>query len=192
MEVLLRLSRQEDFSLLLFLSLRLEKIMGSMCVTLQMPLVQRMKSPCSIVKIHKASYLPVSSHCLLLCSCCSLKFVGWYGSKADREVFLINGYWIKKKLTLMASNLHLINTQVRNKLQIQTHIWNSNPGLPTKSLVFLLSISRYRKNRKPRLLEYGASERKWWETKGRSVWGNMIFPKLIVYLFSSEHPSCFI
>ena len=46
----------------------------------------------------------------------------------------------------MASNLHLIDCQVTNHLQTQTHIWNSNPGLRTRSLMFPLSISRYRKN----------------------------------------------
>lgn len=44
------------------------------------------------------------------------------------------------------SNLHPINSQAINKLQSQVYIWNSNPGLRTSSLMYQLSISRYRKN----------------------------------------------
>ena len=53
---------------------------------------------------------------------------------------------MKKKMTLMASNLHLVKSYVISTLQTQIYTWNSNPGLRTRRLMFLLSISRYMKN----------------------------------------------
>ena len=58
----------------------------------------------------------------------------------------MKGYRIKKKLTVKASNLHLINSQLINTLQTQVHIWNSNPGLRTDTVRYLLSITLYRKD----------------------------------------------